>query len=269
MARRKIFPQNQLTPMYTVQATVWKDKKLVGFLHNHLVEDTDGHTVDRWSPTKKKRKSISSHEVTTDYSYNMSGVDQKDRDTADWTVSLKSNRFYLRIFYWLFDGVLHAMYSIVKFVARDKAHPWHKYLSKHLGRYKFQMDLANELISRGIGMDWTDIGDKSKKPVYMRKQDYIPCTCKACFFCKNGFTHGIDHQNKGRRSRSEPTEHPIKRGRVTDSNRRCQVCCKNQRTLNPTLATSAWQKLCKKTILGCTTCKVNVCAGCWNGYEHD
>jgi hypothetical protein len=154
MARRKIVHQKQTTPLYTVQATVWKDKKLVGFLHNHLVEETEGHTVERWSPQKKKRKLISCHEVTTDYSYNMS--DQKDRDTADWTVSLKSNRFYLRIFYWLFDGVLHAMYSIIKAVAHDKAHPWHKYLSKHLGRYKFQMDLANELISRGIGMDWSD-----------------------------------------------------------------------------------------------------------------
>jgi hypothetical protein len=50
-----------------------------------------------------------------------------------------------------------AMYSIIKVVASDKAHPWHKYLSKHLGCYKFQIDLANELISWGIGMDWSDI----------------------------------------------------------------------------------------------------------------
>jgi hypothetical protein len=92
-----------------------------------------------------------------DYSYNMSGVDQKDRDTADWMVLLKPNRFYLQIFYWLFDGVLHAMYSIIKVVARHKAHPWHKYLSKHLGCNKFQMDLANKAISRGIGMDWSDV----------------------------------------------------------------------------------------------------------------
>ena len=50
MARRKIVNRNQITPLYTVQATVWKDKKLVGFLHYHLVEDTEGHTVERWSP---------------------------------------------------------------------------------------------------------------------------------------------------------------------------------------------------------------------------
>jgi hypothetical protein len=82
MAHQKIFNLNQATPLYTVQATVWKDKKLIGFLHNHLVADTEGHTVERWSPQKKKRKSILSHKVTTDYSYHINGVDRKDRDTA-------------------------------------------------------------------------------------------------------------------------------------------------------------------------------------------
>ncbi len=90
MARLKVANNNRRN-LYTVQATVWKDKKLVGFLHNHLVDATEGHTVERWSPRKKKRKSVSSHKVTTDYSYHMNGVDHKDRDTADWTVSLKSN----------------------------------------------------------------------------------------------------------------------------------------------------------------------------------
>jgi hypothetical protein len=145
MALQKIMRLNQ--KLYTVQATVLKDRKLVGFLHNHLVEDTEGHTVDRWSPREKKRQPIPSYGVTTDYSYHMNGVHHKDRDTADWTVSLKSNRFYLlRIFYWLFDGVLHAMYTIIKVYASDKERLWN-----------FQMDLANDLISKGISMDWSDV----------------------------------------------------------------------------------------------------------------
>jgi hypothetical protein len=213
----KIINENQRSPLYMVQATVWKDKKLVGFLHNHLVADTEDHTVERWSPRKKKRKSISSHEVTTDYSYHMNGVDHKDRDTADWMVSLKPNRFYLQIFYWLFDDILHAMYSVIKMVASDKPHPWHKYLSKHLGRYKFQMDLAIHLISRGIIMDWSDIEDINKKPVYMRKQDYVPCACMVCFFCTNRLTHGIDHKKKGKhRSRLHQADCPTKRAKVTE-----------------------------------------------------
>ena len=212
MERQKIVHRNR--KLYTVQATVRKDKKLVGFLHNHLVQDTKDHTVQRWSQAKKKQDSISSHEVTTDYSYHMNGVDHKDQDTADWTVSLKSNRFYLRIFYWLFDGVLHAMYSIIKVIASNKSHPWHKYLSKHLGRCQFQMDLAINLISRGIITDWSDIEDIDNKPVYMRKQDYIPCACEVCFFCTNGRTHGIDHKKKGKRLGLDRT------GQVAPSNER-------------------------------------------------
>jgi hypothetical protein len=42
---------------------------------------------------------------------------------------------------------------IIKVVASHKAHPWHKYLSKHLGCSKLQMDLANDLINWGISMD--------------------------------------------------------------------------------------------------------------------
>jgi hypothetical protein len=54
----------------------------------------------------------------------MNGVDHKDRDTADWTVSLKSNWWYLRIFYWLVDGIPLAAYSIVCALATDKNHKW-------------------------------------------------------------------------------------------------------------------------------------------------
>jgi hypothetical protein len=47
MVGRKIVNQNTKTTMYTVQATVWKDQKLVEFLHNHnLVQDTKDHTVE-------------------------------------------------------------------------------------------------------------------------------------------------------------------------------------------------------------------------------
>jgi hypothetical protein len=121
----------------------------------------------------------------------MNGVDHKDQDTADWTVLLKSNRFYLRIFYWLFDSVLHTMYTVIKVVASDKSHPWHKYLGKHPGRFKFQMDLAVlELISQGITMDWSDIEDINNKPGYIREEDYLPCACKVCFFCTNGLRMG-------------------------------------------------------------------------------
>jgi hypothetical protein len=177
--------------------------------------------------------------VTTDYSYHMNGVDHKDRDTADWTVSLKSNRFYLRSFYWLFNGVLHhAMYTIIKVYGSDKEHPWNKYHSKEDGPYNFQMDLANDLISEGISMDWSDVDveqdDNSTRPNYLRHQDFVPCGCMKCFFCKKGLTHGLDHKKEGKwRSLSVRPECPIKRARGTNNPQRCTLCHKNQRALNP------------------------------------
>ena len=63
---------------FTVQATVWKDKKQVGFLHNHLVEPSVDVTVDRWSPSR--HKTIPAKTLTTikDYTSYFSGVDNKD-----------------------------------------------------------------------------------------------------------------------------------------------------------------------------------------------
>ena len=85
------------------------------------------HSVKRWSPADRKRMDVNSPAVTAEYAAHYSGVDHKDRDTADWTVSVRGSRFYMRIFFWLLDSVIHAMYCIVKYVSVNKGHPWHKY----------------------------------------------------------------------------------------------------------------------------------------------
>ena len=96
-AYQKIF--SKAKHIYTVQATIWKDRKMVGFLHNHMVKSSEEHKVRRWCGRSKRHKEIPAHEVVTDYNLYMGGVDAKDKDTADWSVSLKSLRFYLRFFH--------------------------------------------------------------------------------------------------------------------------------------------------------------------------
>jgi hypothetical protein len=83
-------------------------------------------------------------------------------------------------------------------VASNKSHPWHKYLSKHLGRYKFQVDLAIDLISWGITMDWSGIEDINNKPVYMRKQDYVPCMRLQGLFLLQEWTYSWDRPQEER-----------------------------------------------------------------------
>jgi hypothetical protein len=38
-----------------IQATTWKDAKLVGFLHNHVAEDMADHTAERGLPPTKRK----------------------------------------------------------------------------------------------------------------------------------------------------------------------------------------------------------------------
>jgi hypothetical protein len=131
------------------------------------------------------------------------GVDHKDRDAANWTASLKSNRFHAQIFCRLFCGVLRAMCTTIKVIGSDEARHWHEHLSNHLGQCKFQMDPANDLMSCRSSMDWSDVQDNERRPLCVQSQDHMPRCCKKCFFCTKGFTHGLDHKKKGeRRSQS-------------------------------------------------------------------
>jgi hypothetical protein len=214
----------------------------------------------------------------------MNGVDHKDRDTADWTISVKTNWFYMRIFFWLTDGVLHAMYTILKAsIGNDEEHTWFRFLSINDGRYKFQMEMGAALISSGITMDWEDITDMITKPPYMRQRQCVPCQCEICFFCVNGMTTGIDHK-KGRKRRTE-VKQPVdamhgggdnqcsitERGLVRESDgesQRCKVCYQRRRSMNPKISAKEPRKACKGTRLGCPSCQAFVCKDCWSGYEH-
>jgi hypothetical protein len=242
----------------------------VGFLHNNLVQPTKDYFVKRYVKNKARRVSISSHKIVSDYSKHMNGVDHKDRDTADWTVSLKSNRWYLRIFYWLVDGILHAAYRIVLALATDNNHKWHQYLSKNGGRYKFQMDLGLALISHGLGMDWKEGFHEDDKPKYVRRLNYMPCGCGRCFFCHNGKTNGVDHKpvkpnNKTvPRSPKEKKKCPEQRSSLVDKSIYCKSCFWRWREENKSWSSGEVTKKCKYSKMGCSVCEVVVCTQCWS-----
>jgi hypothetical protein len=69
------------------------------------------HTVLRMSPKSKKKKEVNSPRVISSYASMYNGVERKDKDTSDWTVSVKSNRcWYLRLYYWMIDVAIHSSY---------------------------------------------------------------------------------------------------------------------------------------------------------------
>jgi len=272
--------------LYTVQATIWKDKKLVGFLHNHLVEPEVDSNVLRYSPRKKRKKKIQSHNISKDYSMHMNGVDTKDRDTADWSVSLKSFRYYMRLFYWLFDGVLHAMYTLIKLSANDKADTndkWWRYCHMKTGRFEFQMDLGIQLINHGLSLDW--VGDPSDRhtstpPVYVRRKDYIPCACNVCFFCNHGLTYGVAHpvltKSGSKKRYRNNSDRPViectgerKLMGKTSSTRMCCVCYYKRKQDNPSNKSSKeLRRGVPNTKMGCKKCNKYVCNECWDDFKH-
>ena len=132
---------------FVAQATIWRDKKVVAFLHNHKVQlDSGSSTVERFSPRGKRKKEIKTQPVVPEYQTYYKGVDLRDRDTADWTTSMRSPRFYLRIFFWMLDGVIHSIFCIIKNYVEscgDDNHPWKRYTAAGgFGRCRFQMDLG-------------------------------------------------------------------------------------------------------------------------------
>jgi hypothetical protein len=57
--------------------------------------------------------------VFSSYTSSYNGVDRKDRDTADWANSVKSHRWYLRLYYWMVDAAIHSSYLLVVHIAKQ------------------------------------------------------------------------------------------------------------------------------------------------------
>ena len=65
----------------------------------------------------------------------MNGVDQNNRDSADYSTSIRTNRYYLRIFCWGLDRVVHVVYVVVCFLAKGDVgkKEWQRYDDKNQG----------------------------------------------------------------------------------------------------------------------------------------
>ena len=70
---------------------------------------------------------------------------------------------------------------------------WKKYASKNNGRHDFQVDLAIALMNYALAAEWDGA---EERPSWMRQREFVPCDCKECYFCLNGHTTGISHQQK-------------------------------------------------------------------------
>jgi hypothetical protein len=76
---------------YYLQCTTWKDKKQVSFHSNNKVGRSDNLTVQRRVRGKRTRDTIVAPQAQADYVANYNAVDRNDRDSADYSTTVRTN----------------------------------------------------------------------------------------------------------------------------------------------------------------------------------
>ena len=82
---------------YYIQATTWRDKKQVCFLSTNGVGSTNGLTVKHHVKGKRKLVELDAPKAQHDYVEKYNTVDKNDRDTADYSTTIHTIWYYLRI----------------------------------------------------------------------------------------------------------------------------------------------------------------------------
>ncbi len=179
---------------YYIQCTTWKDKKQVKFLSNNNVGRSVGLFMKRRVLGKKTKNIIPGPRAQADYVENFKAVDRNNRNSQDYCTSICKNCYYIRIFCWALDRVIHAAYVIVCILSKAGMGPkqWKQYENKNFGHHNFQIDLAIDLMNCSICCEWE--GVSKERPSFMQKGPLVPCECNECFFCVKGSTNGIIHR---------------------------------------------------------------------------
>lgn len=260
------------------QCMTWKDTKQVMFLHTNNIGPSSGHVAARSSRGKKEQSIIPAPQCQVNYAKHFNAVDRNDRDSSDYTTSLRTNRWYLRVVFWLLDRVMHLLFVVTVYCSKMLIGPeWWSLYKKKDGRYDFQIDLGIDLMNYGISKAWPDLNQP--RPNWMRQTPFVPCECKKCFFCLKGLTTGIAHR-ENRSIRTTIVHHDGSRTVTTGctevrvdlelGSSYCRQCYRNAPKYNEDgvkMTAVMKRKVCNSSRLGCSSCKEHVCDACWeSGY---
>ena len=91
----------------------------------------------------------------------------------DYSTTIRTNQYYLRIFCWALDRVIQATYVVVCFLIKSDIgqKEWKQYLDGHFGRHDFQI---------GIGLQWD--GESAERPNFMRQDPFAHVIAANVFF---------------------------------------------------------------------------------------
>ena len=232
---------------YHIQCATWKDKKQVTFLHTHLVKNDGDTKVKRHMKGKRQRINLNAPSIQPEYVNYFNAVDVNDHDSADYSVSIRTNRWYLRVFLWLVDIVVFSCYLIVRHTNKKS---WSKYKSKNDGRRKFQVDLALAVMEYGITLDWKEPFNDENRSGWMQKKTFVPCACKK-IFCKTGKTNGIEQKPKSRKEAKRKQDEKVCTLERVDIGKGPNYCKPCYRVRMGDTDTAKESKKCRHTYLGC------------------
>ena len=76
-------------------------------------------TVQRRVRGKRIRDTIAAPRAHADYVANYNAVDRNDRDSVDYSSTIRMNQYYLRFFCWALDRVIHTAHVVVCFLIKS------------------------------------------------------------------------------------------------------------------------------------------------------
>ena len=143
---------------YYIQCTTWRDKKQVWFLSSNEVGYTKGLTVKRHSKKKKKQDNIVGPRAQRNHVTYLNTVGRNDHDSFFSSATIQTIHYYLRIFFWALDRVVHTLFVAVSYPTKSGINKsdWKKYLNRNSERHDFQIDLIISLINFAIALEWED-----------------------------------------------------------------------------------------------------------------
>jgi hypothetical protein len=103
-------------------------------LSSNKVGHSVGHTVSRQVKGTKQPDKIPGPRVQVDYVENVNAVDRNDQDSANYSRTICTNCYNIRIFCWVLDRDIHAVYVTVCNLSKAEMGPmqWKAYKSKKM-----------------------------------------------------------------------------------------------------------------------------------------
>lgn len=229
-----------------VQCICWKDSKVCGFISTAFIGYCKNSAVMRSVKGAYKSLKVKAHDVIINYLEHYGAVDRADRGMGDYSISVRASRWYMRVAFFALDVVIWNMWCIASFRMNDGDEMFSAF-RPNLGvpacRYRFQLELADQLMAYGLQKAIEEEGSKEavrwacnkdaglfKSPQTPVKKVMLPRHHKK-----------VRHGDKG--------------------NRHCQLCFKNKTC--KILGESERRKQCIKTDFKCEACNKRMCDECY------